>query len=303
MRPSSTVLTSRWTDEGGRHLRAIGRDAMLVAVYLETCANSNPYGLFLLPFVTLAQELAFEESREELRGILKGLGHAKVAYYHPDEQWVWVKKLAQTHFAPTGRPLARGDNRVRGVQKWYDDLPDNPYLSHFYDYYGRMFFLRERRVWSRHAPTVLLEPGEVAYGTPPEPNEDGEFALTPYQPGVRAIDGVGLTQQQLFDEWWRHYPRHKQQGRREALEQWRRIKPTPDRAFVTMAVQTLRWQAQTLDWLKEGGKFVPKPANYLKQGRYQDTVEAEAPRYIPEGDIDHARTLAEWAQGGGDSEA
>src|SRR5690606_30683184 len=114
----------------------------LVSAYLETCAYSTPHGLYLLPFTTLASELAFEDEREQLRAVLKALGHARVAYYHPEEQWVWVKRQAQAHFAPTGKSLARGDNRVRGIQKWYDDLPDNPYLGHFFDYYGRLFYLR-----------------------------------------------------------------------------------------------------------------------------------------------------------------
>jgi hypothetical protein len=202
MRPSSTVLTSRWTDETGRRVRALGREAMLVSAYLETCANSDAYGLFLLPFSTLASELAFEDAREDLRQVLKALGHARVAYYPPDEQWVWVKRQAQTHFAPNGKAPARGDHRVRGMQKWYDDLPDNPYLGHFFDYYGRLFYLLERRDWSRNAKSLLPPDaaGEVAMGTPPVIDPSGEFALTPYEPGTRAIDGVGFTQQELFDE-------------------------------------------------------------------------------------------------------
>jgi hypothetical protein len=87
-------------------------------------------------------------------------------------------------------------------------------------------------------------------------------------------------------------------GRREALEQWRRIKPTPDRAFLAHAVATLEAQKRTVDWLKDGGKFVKKPVNYLKAGNYDDTVGAAAQRFIPEADIDHAQTLAGWANAG-----
>lgn len=271
---------------------------MLVSVYLETCANSNAYGLFLLPFTTLASELGFEDQRDDLRQLLKALGHARVAYYHPDEQWVWVKRQAQTHFAPNGKAPARGDNRVRGMQKWYDDLPDNPYLGHFFDYYGRLFFLKERREWSRNAKSLLpaSAAGEVAMGTPVVSDSD-EFALTPYEPGTRAIDGVGFTQQELFDEWWRHYPEHRQVGRREALEQWRRIKPAPTRAFLASAIAVLERQKRSVDWLKDGGKFVKKPVNYLKAGNYEDTVVDAPARFIPEADLDHARTLSGWATG------
>jgi hypothetical protein len=35
-------------------------------------------------------------------------------------------------------------------------------------------------------------------------------------------------------------------------------------------MDTLAWQRQQDDWLREAGRFIPHPSTWLSQGRWQD---------------------------------
>lgn len=82
------------------------------------------------------------------------------------------------------------------------------------------------------------------------------------------MPGATGTQWTLFDQWWRAYPRKI--GRQAAWEAWQRIRPVPDGALVARMLETLAWQRRDPQWLKDGGQWIPWPANYLKGRRWED---------------------------------
>jgi len=49
MRDFAKVCGQFWIGETGRKLRAAGRDAQTVALYLITCPSANMLGLYYLP--------------------------------------------------------------------------------------------------------------------------------------------------------------------------------------------------------------------------------------------------------------
>lgn len=75
-------------------------------------------------------------------------------------------------------------------------------------------------------------------------------------------------QRQRFEEWWRLYPRKV--AKQQAWRMWERVKPD-DVAFAKM-LATLALQVTSVDWMRDGGKFIPHPSTYLHQGRYEDDV-------------------------------
>lgn len=66
-----------------------------------------------------------------------------------------------------------------------------------------------------------------------------------------------------FNEFWLAYPRKV--GKDAALKAWRKCKPK-----INDVLNTLRWQIESDDWQKQDGQFVPNPATYINQGRWQD---------------------------------
>lgn len=63
-----------------------------------------------------------------------------------------------------------------------------------------------------------------------------------------------------FEEFWCAYP--KKTAKQEALKVWKRKKPPIDEVL-----KALSWQTKTQQWI-DG--FMPNPATYLNQGRWED---------------------------------
>ena len=68
--------------------------------------------------------------------------------------------------------------------------------------------------------------------------------------------------------FWTAYP--KKVGKAAALKSWKKIKPTAelfDR--ILTAVEAAKNSQQ---WQKDGGQFIPHPATWLNQGRWDDEL-------------------------------
>ena len=69
-----------------------------------------------------------------------------------------------------------------------------------------------------------------------------------------------------FDEFWKVYPKKKAKGK--ALKTWLRIKP--NEALLETILAALTQQKTSTDWRKEQGKFIPWPAKWLDEERWED---------------------------------
>ena len=73
-------------------------------------------------------------------------------------------------------------------------------------------------------------------------------------------------ERERFDAFWRVYP--KKVGKDAAWKAWQLRHLSDDLAAVVIAA--LAWQVQQDNWLIDGGRFVPNPATWINQGRWQD---------------------------------
>jgi hypothetical protein len=69
-----------------------------------------------------------------------------------------------------------------------------------------------------------------------------------------------------FEAFWQVYP--KKVGKDAAWKAWQRRKPSAD--LTQQICAALAWQRQQDQWLKDGGQFVPNPATWINEGRWQD---------------------------------
>ena len=84
--------------------------------------------------------------------------------------------------------------------------------------------------------------------------------------------GAGLAG---FDRFWAAYPRKKAKG--SAEKAFRAVKPSE--LQVTEMVAAIGRATTSVDWRKDGGKFIPYPATWLRDKRWldeQDAVESVA---------------------------
>jgi hypothetical protein len=72
-----------------------------------------------------------------------------------------------------------------------------------------------------------------------------------------------------FNEFWSAYP--KKTGKDAALKAWKVKKPRIDDVMFALS-----WQRNSEQWQKNGGQFIPNPATYINQGRWQDEPVQES---------------------------
>ena len=136
MREYGKISPLFWTGKTGKAIKASGPEAIVVAMYLMSSPHSNMIGLYYMPKLYLAHEtgLGFE-------GASKGLQRACEAgfcSYDDASEVVFVHEMAKYQIADE---LAANDNRVKGIIRELESVPENPYTAAFYEKYGAAFKL------------------------------------------------------------------------------------------------------------------------------------------------------------------
>lgn len=76
-----------------------------------------------------------------------------------------------------------------------------------------------------------------------------------------------LTDEQVdqFEQFWRIYPRKVGKGRARMS-----FANALTKTSANDILRALSWQVQQHDWIKEGGVYVPYPATWLNDERWED---------------------------------
>jgi len=74
----------------------------------------------------------------------------------------------------------------------------------------------------------------------------------------------------LFDSFWSAYPKKK--AKDDALKAFSKRKP--DAELLSRMLSAIKAQSASEDWLKDGGKFIPYPATWLNDARWEDEETA-----------------------------
>lgn len=74
----------------------------------------------------------------------------------------------------------------------------------------------------------------------------------------------------LFNKFWQFYP--KKVGKDAAQKAFSKRKP--DEPLLLLMLKAIDNQKNTIGWQKDDGQYIPNPATWLNQGRWQDQLEA-----------------------------
>ena len=69
-----------------------------------------------------------------------------------------------------------------------------------------------------------------------------------------------------FEKFWETYPKKK--AKPDAMKAFRRVNPNEQQLAAMIAA--IEKQKQTHDWQKDNGQFIPYPATWLNQHRWED---------------------------------
>ena len=125
------------------------------------------------------------------------------------------------------------------------------------------------------APPVQMDPIPLSHGT-------DEPSVNHQEPSTRACDALdsdksnrscshssSLVVDDGFADFWKQYP--KKVAKPAAEKAWRKLKPSGQMHADLLA--GLKKQKASDQWQKDGGKFIPHPATWLNQRRWEDAGE------------------------------
>lgn len=75
-------------------------------------------------------------------------------------------------------------------------------------------------------------------------------------------------QQEYFSIFWASYP--KKVGKGAAEKSWKKIKPTKD--LLEKMLNAIEIAKQSMQWNKDNGQYIPNPATWLNQKRWEDEI-------------------------------
>ena len=77
----------------------------------------------------------------------------------------------------------------------------------------------------------------------------------------------------LFDRFWSVYPR--KEAKAKAKTAFEKIKP--DEELLLKMIDAVEKQKKTDQWTRDGGQYIPHPATWLNQRRWEDEIPVNAP--------------------------
>lgn len=73
---------------------------------------------------------------------------------------------------------------------------------------------------------------------------------------------------ELFDLFWAEYPKNRRTGKARCAAWFKTHQP--DEQTVQAMVAAIRYLKTTEQWTRDGGQFIPMPATFLNQRRWED---------------------------------
>lgn len=139
-------------------------------------------------------------------------------------------------------------------------------LISFYEKNGR--FVHVER-WKEHQ-TLRGDRPDFRY---PSGKQLGNQSATS---GKRNVTKRNLTEHNItytppFLEFWNNYPNKTAKG--AALKAWERIKP--DAKLQKVILEAIENHKQSSQWKEDNGRFIPHPATWLNQRRWEDEIKAK----------------------------
>ena len=146
MRQHVKIMPTFWFGHTGKDLRAAGKTAQLVALYLISNPHTNYIGLYRLPLAYARTDLNMTEAALlKTYATLEELGFAK---YDRATETVWVLQGARWQI---GESLAEKDHRGKFVQSEYTAVPAAcPMKAEFFSKYEKAYSLSNDPVQPKH---------------------------------------------------------------------------------------------------------------------------------------------------------
>lgn len=188
MRDYGVVSPKFWIGDTGKALRG-NAPAQVLALYLMTCPHANMIGVFHCPVLYMAHEtgLGMEGALKALQSLIE----AGYCTYDEASETVFVHRMAAYQVAEALKP---GDNRVKGVEREWQNIGPSVLKQAFFAIYSVAFHLPKKQ----EAASPLEAPSKPLASQEQEQEQEQEKKA----PSAKSPRGCALREDwTLPDDW------------------------------------------------------------------------------------------------------
>jgi hypothetical protein len=239
-----------------RHFVELSVEARLLALYCLAGPPANRIGLFLLSIGGAAEDLRMTPNgvKEHLSSVLDAFGWQ----YDAESRVLWIPSWWKFN-------LPENANVLKGGLRDILDVPHSKLIARFAahtEHLPETLAATFTATLQRTLPQGSMkrcgtQKQEQEHEPEPEPKQEPQPTRVTRRPSP-SLEG--------FDVFWGLYP--KKQAKGEAEKAWRGIPKTP--GLIDRVHAAVRLQLQSVEWLKDGGRFIPHPATWLRARRWED---------------------------------
>lgn len=264
MRDYGKVSPQFWTGDTGRKIRAMGRDAQVVALYVITAPSANMIGLYYLALPTLMHEVGID--REGACKALRSLFEGGFLHYDELEEVIYVPEMAKFQI---GDSLDAKDNRVKGLLRDLESYRKSRFYNDFIQRYGEAYHLGKAKPLASpsEAPCKPLRSQEQEQEQ--DNKECGLYVDEKPNPtrAHKPNKDRDLQSPQGFTRFWDAWPSHdRKRDRQKCLAHWIKhlLEVKADQINAALEV----WK-KSREWTGDGGKYIPLPGTWLNNSRWE----------------------------------
>ena len=138
------IFPEFWTGTTGRQLRAFGKEAQLIGLYLATNRHANMLGLYRLALDDVRHETGL--GTKAIQRGLQAAAETGLALFDALTEFAWVRQMARFRLGlKAGESLREGDKRAQAISRIYHAIEANPFLGDYYDANRKILPLGRRR--------------------------------------------------------------------------------------------------------------------------------------------------------------
>jgi hypothetical protein len=263
-----------WGDEKFRRISRPGPNAQTLFIYLITGPHTTALpGLSGVGEAALAEALGWPAPA--LRKVMAELIRLGMVKFDREARVVWVPNVIKYN-------LPQSPNVVRGWRPTWDEIPECDLKREARQVLGQAVCAMGEG-YAKAFQEALTE----GYADPcPEAmaNQEQEQEQEQEYPPKAPQGGEGaIADDEGFVQFWRAYPKRK--AKEAARRAWHKLAPSAD--LLPVILVAIQRQKLSSDWQREDGRFIPHPASWLNQRRWED--EAGQPAAAPSPEAEESR--------------
>ena len=93
-----------------------------------------------------------------------------------------------------------------------------------------------------------------------------------YKPTKKKVPDCPTEYTTMFEVFWQAWPKSRRTAKKAAFKSWWKAQHTclPVDHLLQKCLGTLQWQTKEEQWTKDEGKYIPMPATWLNNERWND---------------------------------